>query len=79
MDEGVPAVLRRLGALGLLLQLGWTMAAALVVSLLIGLWIDDALGTRPWATLVFTLLGIGAGTLGVYRIIARVLDEQRHH
>lgn len=77
MDEGVPAVMRRLGALGLVLQLGWTMAASLIVSLLVGLWLDSTLGTRPWATLVGALVGIAAGTVGVYRIVARVLDEER--
>lgn len=77
MHEGVPTVLRRFGALGLLLQLGWTMVGALVVGLAVGLWLDSALGTRPWATLAFTLLGIAAGTYGVYRLIASVLDEQQ--
>lgn len=76
--EGLPTVKRGLGALGLLFQLGWTMAGALVVSLAIGLWVDSALGTQPWATLGFTLLGIAAGTYGVYRLVASVLDEQQN-
>lgn len=77
MDEGAPAVMRRLGALGLLLQLGWTIAATLVVSLVIGVWIDRAFGTAPWATLGCALVGIAAGTYGVYRLIASVLEEQQ--
>lgn len=78
MDEGVPTVMRRLGVWGLLLQLGWAMVVPLAGGFIVGWAVDGALGTAPWATLGFALLGIAAGTYSVYRLIASVLDEQRN-
>jgi len=63
------------GPLALISQLGVTIVASILLGLLVGLWIDAHFGTRPWATLVFSLLGIAAGTIGVYRLIARSIEE----
>lgn len=66
-------------SLALIGQVGVTIVAPLVLGLLLGLWIDAHFGTRPWATLVLSLAGIGAGTVGVYRLIAASFDAIERH
>jgi len=66
-DAGIDA-----GGLRLALRVGTEMAAALVVSLLIGWALDRWLGTRPVLAIVFFFVGIGAGMLNVYRVINRL-------
>ncbi len=64
-------------------QLGFVIALPLVGGLLLGLWADQALGTRPLLTLLGSLLGIAAGSIAMYRVIAGAivraaeLDQQR--
>jgi ATP synthase protein I len=36
-----------------------------------GKWLDDWLGTYPWLTGIFSLCGIAAGFLNLFRIAAR--------
>jgi len=43
------------------------IVAALVVGVLIGLALDEALGTKPWMMIVFFILGAAAGVLNVFR------------
>lgn len=38
-------------------QIGLTMAACIVIGVLLGLFLDNRLGTDPWLVLVFTFLG----------------------
>lgn len=64
---------RELQALGLVTQVGLTIAVCIVVSLLLGLWIDNTFGTKPWATLLFALLGIAAGSYSVYRMVSEAI------
>ncbi len=53
------------------LSAGITLAASVVVGLLIGQWIDHRFNhsTIPWGTLVMTLAGIAAGFLNLFRIL----------
>jgi F0F1-type ATP synthase assembly protein I len=37
------------------------MGVAIAIGLLIGMWLDRLLGTRPWLTIVFLGFGIAAG------------------
>lgn len=59
------------GALNSALSLGFRIGIELVVAVVVGLgigwFIDKALGTRPWALMVFLFLGIAAGMLNVFR------------
>lgn len=67
--------------LALITQLGLTMVGSILLGLVLGLWIDAHFGTKPWATLILSLLGIAAGSYGVYRLIATSIEEaveQRH-
>jgi len=53
------------------LSAGITLAASVVVGLLIGQWIDRHYnhGAIPWGTLVMTLAGVAAGFLNLFRIL----------
>ncbi len=66
---------RDMSTLSLVTQLGLTVVTALVVSLLLGIWLDGLLNTRPWLTLAFSMLGIVIGTVGVYRLVTRAIAD----
>lgn len=53
------------------LSAGITLAASVVVGLLIGQWIDRHYNHSaiPWGTLVMTLAGVAAGFLNLFRIL----------
>ncbi|MBO8129412.1 MAG: AtpZ/AtpI family protein [Peptococcaceae bacterium] len=57
-----------------------TIAVQFAASILLGFWggsfLDHKLGSEPWLTLVGILVGIAAGTLGVYRVVSRTLDRR---
>jgi ATP synthase protein I len=63
------------GPLALVTQLGLTMVVSILLGLVLGLWVDSHFGTRPWGMLGLSLLGIAAGTVGVYRLITTSIDE----
>lgn len=56
-------------ALGLGFRIGIEMVVALGVGLGIGWVIDRALGTRPWLTIIFLVLGLAAGVFNVFRAV----------
>lgn len=58
-----------------IMQLGLTVVATILVSLAAGLWIDGRFGTSPWATLLAMLVGTVAAFYGVYRLIARIFAD----
>jgi len=39
------------------------------------MWVDSMLGTKPWATLILSLLGISAGIVGVYRLVTTSIEQ----
>lgn len=57
--------------------LGFFVAACIVGGILLGLWLDNKLDTRP----LFILLGSGAGLAvafyGVYRMIRPVINNRQ--
>ena len=64
MSDEEPSVLRQLARLS---TVGVALVAATAVGLAIGYGLDRWLGTSPWLTMVFTLLGIVAGFLNLFR------------
>ncbi len=46
------------------------LASSILVSLYIGQWLDGRFHTTPWLTLVMTLLGIAAGFVNLFRLLA---------
>jgi len=64
MSDEEPSVLRQLARLS---TVGVALVAATAVGLAIGYGLDRWLGTGPWLTMVFTLFGIVAGFLNLFR------------
>ncbi|MBI2000853.1 MAG: AtpZ/AtpI family protein [candidate division NC10 bacterium] len=64
MADEEPSVLRQLARLS---TIGVSLVAATAIGLAIGYGLDRVLGTRPWLTLVFTLFGIAAGFVNLFR------------
>jgi ATP synthase protein I len=64
MPDEEPSVLKQLARLS---TIGVTLVAATAIGLAIGYGLDRWLGTGPWLTLVFTLFGIVAGFLNLFR------------
>lgn len=59
---------------------GLQFAAAILLFLFAGRWLDERLGTSPWLVLLGVLLGFGLGFLSLYRkmvIIPRERERQR--
>ncbi|MDR0966932.1 MAG: AtpZ/AtpI family protein [Myxococcales bacterium] len=50
-----------------LLTAAWQLVAAVLLPTLLGLWLDQKLGTGPWLLLVGILLGIAVGLFGFIR------------
>jgi len=53
--------------------LGWYVAICLVAGLVLGLWADSWLGTRPLFLLVGLFLGIAGAFLGLLRVVSRIV------
>jgi ATP synthase protein I len=64
MPEEEPSVLKQLARLS---TVGLSLVAATAIGLLIGYGLDKWLGTGPWLTMMFVLLGIAAGFLNLFR------------
>lgn len=47
------------------------LPSCILVGFLAGDYLDDRLGTAPWLTLLFFLLGTAAGFAQVYRLVER--------
>lgn len=53
--------------------------AAILVGTAIGYAIDVAMGTLPWAMMVFLLLGFAAGVLNVLRVSGELSDPRKEN
>ena len=62
-------------ALGLALNLSWTMLFSLLIPLMAGIWLDKKLDTTPLFILIGAALGILAATVGVARIALRTFSQ----
>jgi F0F1-type ATP synthase assembly protein I len=65
---------KQIGALGVVLQLGWVFALCTLIPLGLGIWLDRRLGTAPLFILVGALVGIVASTVGAVRIVIRNIE-----
>jgi ATP synthase protein I len=41
-----------------------------------GKWMDEYLGTKPWLTIIFSIFGIAAGFVNLFRITAAAAREE---
>jgi ATP synthase protein I len=64
-------------SLGFLSSVGISMVAATFIGLAMGYYLDKWLGTDPWLTLVFLMLGIVSGFRNIYILTARELRRQQ--
>ncbi len=58
---------RMLRAAGRVSAVGIEIVVALVIGYHIGRWIDGKVGTAPYLTIFFTLVGVGAGIKALVR------------
>lgn len=74
--EGRGAKFKALTKLGELLTLGFTFALSIVIGVLTGHYVvDRMLGTAPWGVIVFTLFGVAAGFINLYRTSKKYIDR----
>jgi len=64
MPDDEPSLFKQLARLS---TIGVTLVAATAIGLAIGYGLDGWIGTSPWLTLVFTLFGIAAGFINLFR------------
>lgn len=64
-------------ALGLLSQVGITMAVCVLVGVFLGRFLDGLLGTSPWLLLLFSFLGVGAAFKSLFDLVAKPKDKQK--
>ena len=64
----------RAGAyLALFSEIGFLLLATTLIGVLAGYWVDQQIGTLPIFVLLGLVAGMGAGALGVARLISRFL------
>ncbi|MBT9140678.1 MAG: hypothetical protein DDT30_01256 [Dehalococcoidia bacterium] len=61
--------------MGMFGLVGWTVAIYTVLGIALGLWIDRRYPNGYSWTLMFLLLGLGAGVLNAWRWIKNEIDE----
>jgi ATP synthase protein I len=69
MPDEEPSVLRQLARLS---SIGVALVAATAIGLAMGYGLDRLLGTSPWLTLTFTLFGIVAGFVNLFRDVGLI-------
>jgi len=62
--------------LSFLSSVGISMVAATLIGLAMGYYLDKWLGTTPWLTLAFLMLGIVSGFRNIYILTTRELKRQ---
>lgn len=55
---------------------GLVLVIATVIGWWFGQWLDKKFGTEPWLMLVFTLMGIAAGFIEMFRIVLQISKEE---
>ena len=63
-------------SLGFLSSVGISMVAASFIGLYIGIWLDEWLGSKPWMTIIWLVIGIAAGFRNMFIMTRRALREQ---
>jgi len=64
---------RGLAYLALFSEIGLSLLVTTLIGVLVGSWVDGQLGTLPIFVIVGFLVGAGAGTLMIYRLVSRFL------
>ncbi|NLV25230.1 MAG: AtpZ/AtpI family protein [Deltaproteobacteria bacterium] len=64
-------------SLGMISSIGVCMVVSTVIGLAMGYYLDKWLGTSPWLTLIFLVIGIISGFRNIYIMAERELRRQR--
>ena len=56
---------------------GIQFPVAIALGFFFGRWLDNQLGTAPWLMLIFSLFGIAAGFLNLFRITAKASQDEK--
>lgn len=56
---------------------GIQFPVAIALGFFFGRWLDNQLGTAPWLMVVFSLFGIAAGFLNLFRITAKAGRDEK--
>ncbi|MFW6324921.1 MAG: AtpZ/AtpI family protein [Desulfovibrionales bacterium] len=56
-------------------MVGLNLVSGTFIGLLMGIFLDRWLGTNPWLTIIFLILGIIAGFKNVFQEIKRIQDH----
>jgi len=56
---------------------GMEVGLSVVIGILIGMWLDRALGTSPWLLIVWLIFGVAAGFSSAIRAMRRVDRAER--
>ena len=59
--------------IGALSTVGFSFVLAIMIGAWVGWTLDKWLGTKPWMSFLFFVLGVAAGVLNVYRTSNRFL------
>lgn len=69
-DSDGPSQMKKLGIYG---AMGFEFVGLVVGGSVVGFWIDEKFGTRPWGVVSLILLGMFAALWHVYRVTKRFL------
>ncbi len=71
-DDGWKTALKTAGQVS---QIGFTFVFSVLISVGIGYWLDKVAGTDVVFKLIFLVLGVFSGGLGVYKTLSGFLHE----
>lgn len=55
--------------------IGWYVAICVVLGFLLGLWVDDRVGSAPLFMITGILLGVLLAFYGIYRMVIPILNN----
>ncbi|MDR1051861.1 MAG: AtpZ/AtpI family protein [Deltaproteobacteria bacterium] len=58
-------------------SVGLALVVSVFLGLVLGLWLDGRLGTRPWLTVVCLLCGVAAGFKNIWVLSARIENASK--
>ena len=62
-------------ALALTTMIGVYIAVALAIGVGLGIFADRMLGSKPWFSIIGSILGLAAGATGAYRMVMKEMDK----
>lgn len=66
---------RQMRAVGVASAVGIVIVVSVVIGFLFGRWLDRVFGTDPWLMLLFTILGVAAGFIEMYRMVKSISED----